>query len=1605
MSIEPQTDASNPADTAPPDAADASPIAARLMAARRDLLDVSNRNRLLNTPRRRNRSRSVEIVAERSAQVFSMLVAEDKAMGFLPAEEPPADAPPDAGGQPPSLLPQPEADEFDEAGVARQTDTSDAMLQTTLTSEALQKRLLSTYYDARTAEEEQGVGILYLALGFLKWLESETSDREFFAPLLLIPVALERQAANTRFRLRYTGEEVATNLSLAAKLKSDFNVDLPEVPDIEELSPADYFAAVSRAVAGRPRWQVLADDIVLGFFSFSKFLMYRDLDPRTWPTGSGGPQSRPLIGGLLGEGFDDAPPLCGPDDPIDPLIAPGDMVHVLDADSSQAIAIEEVRRGRNLVIQGPPGTGKSQTIANLIAAAVRDGRKVLFLAEKMAALSVVKRRLDHIGLGDMCLELHSNKANKRLVLQELGRTLELGRPSGDADDGGAADLARVRDRLNAHAGLMLAPLPPSGLTPYRLLGELVSLRRRGVPAADFELPDAPQWPPDERHRRVGRIRDAAEHLRETGTPSAHPWRGVLLDAILPTDQDRLAAAMTSPIARLDRLAGVADALGQLLTPLPAGTAADLARLADAARRLADAPPMDRAAIANASWADQRARIADLVSHGRLLAESRGQLTGVVSPAAWSMDLAQTRADLAAYSHSWIRWLNRNWRRAKATLRGMLAGPLPASADERLGILDSLIAAQAAKAAVERADALGAAAFGRLWAGPESDWAALAAVEQWDAANAEICDPAVLRRVVADPPDAAALTVPADQVAADLPPLLSEAGELAERLKLDLPRAFGVKELPAVALADLRSRLADWRRDPESLSRWIAARLRLDGLASEGLGELADRLYDGRIAPDGAEDQFHAACCETMMRRVLAEHPELAAFDGKSHSRVREEFQSLDRSWIERMARREVAAAHYRGLPHNGGSLGEMGVLRHELAKQRRHLPIRQLLRRAGRAVQAIKPVLMMSPMSVAQFLEPGGVEFDLLLIDEASQVRPVDAFGAAARAGQIVVVGDDKQLPPTRFFNVMLESDDDADEGELHTADLESILGLCASQSMAQRMLRWHYRSRHHSLIAVSNREFYENRLYVIPSPTDGGDRMGLKFHHQADGVFDRGRSATNRVEARAVARAVMDHARRCGDLTLGVGAFSIGQRDAILDELERLRREGPDPHEFFSPSRPEPFFVKNLETIQGDERDVIFISIGYGRDDAGAMSMNFGPLSADGGERRLNVLITRARQRCEVFSSITDDDIDLSRATGRGPLVLKTFLAYARTGRLDATAGPSGRDADSPFELEVAEALRAQGHEVHYQVGVAGFFIDLAVVDPRQPGRYLLGIECDGASYHSARSARDRDRLRQEVLEDRGWILHRIWSTDWFHRPVEQLAKALAAIERARAELAARDADDRLDETAEPSDAPVDPATIARDPADDDAPSGIAAAPYRVARLSVPRELPIHKLSAARLAGIVARIVAVEGPVHEEEVARRTAALWGQHRSGSRVADAIRAALALGVEQGKLRADGPFYSPADRQQAPIRNRAGVEPATLRRVEMLPPAEIAAAVETLVSANMGIGETEVATHVARLLGFGAAGANLRGAIAREVARLADAGTLESRDGCLYRAQS
>jgi very-short-patch-repair endonuclease len=1583
-----------------------------LETSRRELLDLSGRNRLLSLPVDSTSARLIHAIGASSDGVYRMLVDEGRALGFLPKRD-------DEEGEP-----------------SGGTSVDDSKLATNLSREGLERRLLTLSRDAQSIMEEQGVQILYLALGRLTWYESGTgeskaeasSDRPRHAPLLLVPVELRRTSAKASFSLRWREEDLEENLSLAAKMRGDFGIELPPLVVGDEFRPSSYCVAVAEAIGRNTRWSVEPNAITLGLFSFAKFLMYRDLDPKNWPDPDALLTNEALAALLgsesRGDAFGGGGLPYGDETDIDAVIPAERLDHVVDADGSQTLAVESVRAGHSVVIQGPPGTGKSQTITNILATAILDGKRVLFIAEKLAALEVVKRRLERIGLGPLCLELHSHKASKRSVLAELDRTWRLGTPVPSEGSGLIRRLETLRSRLNAHATGMHARLEPSGATFFAIVGALARLAEPRPLPVTCPLPQAASWEPATLEAQRDRVADLAQRAEVMGPPGDHPWRGVERPLVSAVDLPELGSlieraahalgALAAQLAHAHANAGVSS--GQ---PEPQ-TLADSSAFGALLQRLASAPgEIDREAITNGIWSAGLSGLRELVEHGAAWTAARAELAERVTDAAFEdgagASLSAARAAIATHGASLLRFLRGEHRSALATMRGVLRGAPPAGQDARLAILDAIIDARRHRAAIVAADGIGRQAFGALWRGEGSDWPQLAAIVAWVASESDRQRNGLMRNALrrltndesSDSHRLGAIATALNRAATDATQAL---GACVAWLALRVDIAFGSASLDRVPLALLSERLDRWRAALPRITEWSAWHVRATEAGDRGLGSIVAALDAGTLAASETRRAFELAYHTELYRAAVARWPELGRFDGIQHAQVVEEFRRVDRERLE-LAKHRVLERHDATMPARHAGLGATGILAAEIERRRGHRPIRRLLKDAGSVVQALKPIFMMSPLSVAQYLEPGAIDFDLLVIDEASQVQPVDAFGAFARSRQHVVVGDSRQLPPTRFFARLTgaeEETEDLDETGAPVAagatDMESILALCSARGVHPKMLRWHYRSRHQSLIAVSNREFYEDRLFIIPSPVtrsgdtgspesiaDTGEPLGLSFRHLPSARYDRGGSGTNRAEAAAVAAAVLEHVRTTPERTLGVAAFSIRQQQAILDEIEQARKAHPELEEFHRRHEHEPFFVKNLESVQGDERDVIFISVGYGPDASGYLTMNFGPLSAEGGERRLNVLITRARRRCVVFSAIRAGDIDLARAPGRGVAAFKTFLQYAETGVL-GLAERSNRPAGSPFEEAVRDALARHGLQVEGQVGVSGFFIDLAVIDPERPGRYLLGIECDGAAYHSSRSARDRDRLRQAVLEDHGWMIHRIWSTDWFQRPDAELEKVLAAIERAKLRFASQDA--------EASRAPVEPATIERVPEEPNAePVASLSIPYVEATNDRPLPGELIETPTTQIAEVAALILAVEAPMHRDELIARVRSFWGLERSGARIQEAVNAAIALLISARRCEAADDFVSVPGKAVTP-RDRSEVRSAALRRIDAIAPSEVQAAILAAVETYHGISESELPIAVARAFGFRTTTAAIRERVENEVRTLLAGGGLRSEAGIL-----
>jgi hypothetical protein len=751
----------------------------------------------------------------------------------------------------------------------------------------------------------------------------------------------------------------------------------------------------------------------------------------------------------------------------------------------------------------------------------------------------------------------------------------------------------------------------------------------------------------------------------------------------------------------------------------------------------------------------------------------------------------------------------------------------------------------------------------------------------------------------------------------------------------------------------RVQLAELGADKGGPSDWFDYQGALRILHAAGMGRVVEYAVENQFAASEVADFLVRAALTTWVETQLRNDQRLATANGDARDTVAQAFRDLDPQLLNNAIGSIVRAGNAR-RPRT--ATGQASLLRAEAEKKRKHLPIRRLVERSRDVIQGIHPCFMMSPLAVSQYLPPD-ITFDLVIFDEASQVTPGDAINCIYRGRALIAAGDQKQLPPTSFFASASPVDEDDEEDDLAN-DYESILDLMKGSGAFNALtLRWHYRSRHEHLIAFSNASFYDNRLITFPGAIAESADMGVKFFHIPDGVYRRSAGRDNPIEARAVARRVIHHFIERPGLSLGVVTFSADQRDAVMNavELERGAHSELDGH--FAEDRMDGFFVKSLESVQGDERDVILFSVGYGPDESGKVYKQFGPLIRAGGERRLNVAVTRARQLVEVVSSMTAADIgEVMNAGGRH---LRRYLDFAERGpsALALELGSEGLGTDSPFEDSVIDSIRSWGFDVQPQVGVSGFRIDIGVKHPNQPGAFLLGVECDGAMYHSSRTARDRDRLRHDILEGLGWKLHHIWGTAWYRQREVEEARLRNLLE----DLATRPVVGRM---VEPAAAPVvSHVELDYEPVDLDLePDWVA--PYVKANPS-PIASWVDVSDTANsfsLVSFVNEVVEAEGPIHMEVLTARLREAKGLGRAGARIMETLR----LAVKRSNVDLIDDFVWPHERSALLVRSPI---PDVARPIEQVADEELALAICNLVVDSGGAARSHVVERVSRIFGW------------------------------------
>ena len=1366
----------------------------RIERWQRKLLDLSLRNRLLNY---RDSKQTLPLRCPSVAALEDELAAGKKFRGFSLNDNDPF------GNR--TVSPE-DAQRIEEEVIRDAFEHKQIIVP--LTGQEMNNRLLTLYRRARSDMQEGGTNTLFLAAGFLRWKKTEGDTRTYRAPLVLIPVKLERRSAQSPFRIAHHEDDVRINSTLLEFLKRDFDLRIPE---LEGELPRDHsgidlpliFEIMRRNVRDIAGFEVV-EELALSTFSFAKYLMWKDLVDRSDQL-----RHNRLVNHLIdgseetyGETEGNIP--IAPKE-IDRRRLPRDLLTPLPADSSQLAAVLAASEGRDFILVGPPGTGKSQTITNIIAQCLGGGKTVLFVAEKAAALDVVHRRLVATGLGDAVLELHSNKTDRKSVLAQLGRGWD--RASGGTEEKWIEvneDLRLSRDQLNGYVEALHA----KGSQGFSVFDAVASVAQGEPPfEVSFESKDAHD---EESYKRLVTL------AADLGRTHAVVGIGSPLSLIRGEEfsfqwEMEVLVAIESLRAALDELKRAEHTLARELG-LRSDPQLEAARRA---RLKALSPRVAREALDLSSVPDMPA--------DRLTALAESLATDVKERAvAGSQTMATYPLD--AVRGMPLEQLDAGWREAQAKIwpasvfaRKRVRKLLQTYADN--GAADPAMDLRALFKVRERDAAIRAnplAPVAETGGKTDADRSA-EAVRQTIEIRAALAD---LNSDVEDPVRYKSATSVLASASGGTTLDALQAYLAAEAEADDKARQFAQKDgvFPAgLSVADLdaglatvvaeRARLGDW-------TKWV--KKSKEGLAA-GLGPLVEALEDGGIEED-AEETFERAYAAWWLPLAMDASDELRSFTHREHEYVIATFCKLDDAAAE-LAPVEVMRRIAHGLPAKDGvpRKSELGTLRHQLGLVRPSMPIRQLLASLPESFGKLAPCVLMSPLSVAQYLPADQATFDVVVFDEASQITTWDAIGAIARGRQTVIVGDPKQLPPTNFFGRADNEDEDLPEVE---RDMPSILDEVSAAGVPHRNLNWHYRSRDEALIAFSNHFYYEGGLVTFPAPSTGSD--AIKFH-KVNGTYARGRGRVNEEEAKAIAEMVKRRLKTWLSIpedqrhTLGVITFNAEQQSLILDLLDEARRGNSELEWFFADEREEPVIVKNLENIQGDERDVMLFSVTFGPDLAGKLTMNFGAINGMGGEKRLNVAITRARRELHVFSSIRAEQIDLDRTHAVGVKDLKAFLDYAERGSIALPSRDEGSlgPAESPFEEAVADALRAKGWEVRTQIGVSGFRVDLGVVHPDYAGGYLAGIECDGARYHSSATARDRDKVRQAVLEGLGWTILRVWSTDWFRNPLNvadrlhvRLEQLLEADREVRATVE-EEADQQTTEAESPWDSDDDGETV----------------------------------------------------------------------------------------------------------------------------------------------------------------------------------------------------
>jgi len=1475
-------------------------------------------------------------------------------------------------------------------------------LRTFLSTTELSKSLTKLYRSSRLSLEETGANTLFIALGFLKWYETERSEVPRYAPILLLPVEMIRKSAQKGYVIRSREEETILNISLFEMLRQDFGISisgLNELPTDESgIDVSKVLNIIRSQLKSQKRWDV--DPIAfLGIFSFSKFVMWHDIHNNSDKLA----QNKIVASLMSGKREFELDNEEHQSFNFDKEFHPADLATPIIADASQYAAIIAAMQNKSFILHGPPGTGKSQTITNMIANALYQGKRVLFVAEKMAALSVVQTRLEKLGLAPFCLELHSNKSKKSAVLEQLQRSTDIVKKTSPLEYKAEADrINELRQDLNYYAAA-LHQKHESGFSLYECFSSYAELN--DAPDSVILDDEFIQKMNSELFSKSSELIDELELLgAASGHPHNHPLTGIRTTEYNRQKRIEVADLLANHKEILKRHKKHQESLAAIFQLQEIQTRQQNHKLLNLAQLLIKAVEWSQHLLKASNLEQLLQPLRTITEQGKRRDKIKKDLLTDFKEGLLQTDAEYLLNTWTEGENKWFlpRWLSK--RNVFKSLKPFKKHPKLDKANIPL-TLKSVITYQKLQSFLDDQKTFMTDLLAHQWNNSIANW-------NW-INNA--CDELEQLHHLSIILNRDALRLKKFRL--NLADLLSEGKKTFLELHGDSLNNFisskkqlTESETQITALLSVNfdgfltgdmawidfweSKTDDWLQNLDQLREWSAFYNHREQAINAGLHPVIDAYENGSLQNNEVSGAFKKAFFKQCAENIILKSETLSTFNSAIFENNIKRFNERN-NYFEQLTIAELyakLASNFPLISQEASSSSEIGILLRTIRSRGRGMSIRKLFDLIENLLPRLCPCMLMSPLSVAQYIDLDSNKFDIVIFDEASQMPTSESIGAIARADNLIVVGDPKQMPPTSFF-----SSTNFDEENAEKEDLESVLDDCLALRLPSYYLLWHYRSKHESLIAFSNANFYENKLYTFPSPDDLASKV-TNVH--VPGYYDKGRSRTNRFEAKAIVEEVIYRLKNpaTADFSIGIVTFSSVQQNLIEDMLnEALPRYPKLEAKVFQSD--EPVFIKNLENVQGDERDVILFSVGYGPDKEGNISLNFGPLNREGGWRRLNVAITRARYEMKVFSTLRSEQIDISRTASEGIAAIKAFLQYSEKGKYALSAQiRHGQPTKNALLNQVQKALENNGLLIHSNIGSSGFRIDLAIADPDKQDSYILGILTDGPNYHNVKSARDRELSQPAVLKMLGWNIYRLWSVEWWDNPEKTVRSIINHYNELR----------RLNqENTPPDEITVSEESLSSTPSQIRASEGHAETEHPVVMQplanSITQEIIIEETNKSTYVPCVLEsvdhltsdnfisgqynktiikqinaIVEAEAPISKNLLAKRLLAAWGIGRFGRRIDDHLSSILSRMPLNITMQNQIPFYWLPDQslESFQIFRLPGDDDAGKRNAEDLPIQEIAWAAHHALTIQFSLPRADLIRETARLFGFARIGNNV-----------------------------